>query len=83
MAECRLRKAGGGVSMVGEVMTGGGFWILGSFGEEGRRRGCTAGWKMRERGRESDLKGGPVRPKNECGRTYISTFNRTRAGAWV
>jgi hypothetical protein len=45
MAGCRLRKAGGGVSVVGEVMAGGGFWILGRFGEEGWRRRCTAGWR--------------------------------------
>jgi hypothetical protein len=45
MAGCRLRKAGGGVSVVGEVMARCGFWILGRFGEEGRRRRCTAGWK--------------------------------------
>jgi hypothetical protein len=42
-----------------------------------------AGWKMGKRGKESDLKAGHVRPKNECVRTYISTFDRTHAGAWV
>jgi hypothetical protein len=39
--------------------------------------------KMRERAGESDLKAGHVRPINEYVRTYIGTFDRTRACAWV
>jgi hypothetical protein len=38
---------------------------------------------MGERGRESDLKAGYVKPKIEYVRTYVSMFDRTRAGAWV
>jgi hypothetical protein len=50
MAGCRPRKAGGGVSVVGEVMAEGGFWILGRFGEEGRRRRCTVWWRSGGKG---------------------------------
>jgi hypothetical protein len=39
--------------------------------------------KMGEKGKKSDLKAGHVRPKNKYVQTYIGTFNRTRAGAWV
>jgi hypothetical protein len=39
--------------------------------------------KMRERGGEGDLKAGHEGPKTEYVRTYRSTFDRTRAGAWV
>jgi hypothetical protein len=40
------------------------------------------GWlgKMGERGGENDLKVGHEGPKTECVRTYIGTFDRTRAG---
>jgi hypothetical protein len=38
---------------------------------------------MRERGGEGDLKAGHKRPETEYVRTYRSTFDRTRAGAWV
>jgi hypothetical protein len=38
---------------------------------------------MGERGRESDLKAGHVRPKSEYVRTYISMFDRTRAESRV
>jgi hypothetical protein len=34
--------------------------------------------EMKKEGRESDLKAGHVRPKNECDRTYRSAFNRIR-----
>jgi hypothetical protein len=44
-------------------------------GGEGVRRWVENG----EKRKESDLKAGHVRPKNECVRTYISTFDRTRA----
>jgi hypothetical protein len=38
-----------------------------------------AGEENGGKGKESDLKAGHVRPKNECIRTYIGTFERTRA----
>jgi hypothetical protein len=49
-------------------MGGGGFWILGSFrclGRERQRETCTALGENGEKGRESDLKAGHARPKNE------------------
>jgi hypothetical protein len=58
---------------------------FGDLGEEGRRRmgkgeGVRLWKKMGERGKKSDLKAGHVRPKTEYVRTYISTFDCTRAG---
>jgi hypothetical protein len=38
--------------------------------------------EMRERGGEGDLKVGLDGPKTEYVRTYIGTFDRTRAGEW-
>jgi hypothetical protein len=35
--------------------------------------------KMGEKGRESDLKAGHVRPKNKYVRMYLSTFDRIHA----
>jgi hypothetical protein len=61
-----------------------GFWILGSFrclGRERRRENCTAAGKKWGRGKKCDLKTSHARPKTEYVRTYISTFDRTRAGA--
>jgi hypothetical protein len=58
-----------------------GFW-----GGEGRRRGkggCTAGGENGGRRKKSDLKAGLDGPKTEYVRTYIGTFDRTRAGACV
>jgi hypothetical protein len=40
---------------------------------------CTALAENGEKGRESDLKAGHARPKNEYVRTYLSTFDRTHA----
>jgi hypothetical protein len=37
---------------------------------------------MRKRGGEGDLKAGLDGPKTEYVRTYICTFDRTRAGEW-
>jgi hypothetical protein len=81
------RRAGGGVLMVGEVMAGGGFWILGRFGED-LWLGCDGGrdecvrllGKNGGEGKKGDLKIGHARPKTEYVRKYISTFDRTRAG---
>jgi hypothetical protein len=39
--------------------------------------------EMGERGKESDLKNCSRWPKTEYIRTYIGTFDRTHAGAWV
>ena len=47
----------------------------GGWGE----RKCGAGCGKWKRGRESDLKIGHERPKTEYIRTYLSTFDRTRA----
>jgi hypothetical protein len=44
---------------------------------------CTAEGEMRERGEKTDLKADLDGPKTEYVRTYRSTFDRTRAGAWV
>jgi hypothetical protein len=84
------RKAGGGVLVVGEVVGGGGWWWVGWVWIVGRRRteeglgvGCTAGGEMRRRRKKSDLKAGLDGPKTEYVRTYIGTFDRTRAGEWV
>jgi hypothetical protein len=70
------------------VVVGGGgcgwFWI---WGGEGRRCGDGGGvrlvGKMGEKGKKSDLKAGLDGPKTEYVRTYIGTFDRTRAGACV
>jgi hypothetical protein len=59
----RWRKAGGGVSVVGEVDAGGGwrwvcvFWMFGEVRDGGEGRGLY-GWlgKMGERGGKRDLK---------------------------
>jgi hypothetical protein len=40
-------------------------------------------WKNEGERGENDLKAGHERPKTEYVRMYISTFDRTRAGAWV
>jgi hypothetical protein len=75
--------SGGG----GGVGGGGCGWILdlGRRGTEVRYRGCcTAEGKMGGRGGgKCDLKAGHKRPETEYVRTYRSTFDRTRAGAWV
>jgi hypothetical protein len=39
--------------------------------------------KIRGEGKKCDLKTGHTIPKTEYVRTYIGTFDRTRAGAWV
>jgi hypothetical protein len=46
-------------------------------------KGCTAEGEMRGKGGKSDLKAGLDGPKTEYVRTYIGTFDRTRAGEWV
>jgi hypothetical protein len=46
-------------------------------------KGCTAEGEMRGGGGKSDLKAGLDGPKTEYVRTYIGTFDRTRAGACV
>jgi hypothetical protein len=53
--------------------------------ENGFRGCCTVEGKMGEGGggKKCDLKAGHERPKTEYVRTYRSTFDRTRAGAWV
>jgi hypothetical protein len=40
---------------------------------------CTAAGEMGENGGKCDLKIGPEKAQLECVRTYISTFDRTRA----
>jgi hypothetical protein len=68
---------------------GGGWWWVWVVLDLGRRRTeeregrglCTAAGKMGERGGKCDLKAGHEGPKTEYVRTYISTFDRTRAGA--
>jgi hypothetical protein len=78
-----LRRCSDGAVAVGRCL-GGGIWILGRLGEERTRRRWEGlygkGEENGEKGRNSDLKAGHVRPKNEYVRTYISTFDRTRAG---
>jgi hypothetical protein len=78
-----LRRCGDGAVAVGRCL-GGVIWILGRLGEERTQRrwkGLYGGGEENgENGRNSDLKAGHVRPKNEYVRTYISTFNRTPAG---
>jgi hypothetical protein len=78
----RRRSFGGG--------GGGGWWWVAWVWIVGRRRteeglgvGCTAGGEMRGRMKKSDLKAGLDGPKTEYVRTYIGTFDRTRAGACV
>jgi hypothetical protein len=39
--------------------------------------------KIGGEGKKCDLKTGHARPKTEYVRTYIGTFDRTHAGAWV
>jgi hypothetical protein len=57
---------------------------LGRRGTEVRYRGCcTAEGKMGGKGGKCDLKAGHKRPETEYVQTYRSTFDRTRAGAWV
>jgi hypothetical protein len=83
----RWRLAGGGVLVVGEAMGGGGlvwFWILGRRRTEVRGwGGCTAGGENGGKRKKNDLKAGLDGPKTEYVRTYIGTFDRTRAGACV
>jgi hypothetical protein len=80
------RTTGGDVLVVGEVVGGGGcgwFWI---WGGEGRRCGDGGGygwWGKWGKKKKSDLKAGLDGPKAEYFRTYIGTFDRTRAGACV
>jgi hypothetical protein len=45
--------------------------------------GCTAEGKNEGKRGKDDLKAGLDRPKTEYVRTYIDTFDRTRAGEWV
>jgi hypothetical protein len=62
---------------------------LGSFGfgEEkdggAGKGGCTAEGKNEGKRGKNDLKAGLDGPKTEYVRTYIGTFDRTRAGEWV
>jgi hypothetical protein len=57
------------------------------FGEEkdggAGMGGCTAGGENGGKRKKSDLKAGLDGPKTEYVRTYIGTFDRTRAGACV
>jgi hypothetical protein len=82
----RWRMAGGGVLVVG------GQWVVvgvGGFGfREERDGGAVSGvlYSRRKNGGEGgkcDLKAGHKRPETEYLQTYWSTFDRTRAGAWV
>jgi hypothetical protein len=81
----RWRMAGGGVLVVGEAVGGGGcgwIWIW-----EERDGGAVSGvlyGRRKNRGEgKCDLKAGHKRPETKYVRTYRSTFDRTRAGAWV
>jgi hypothetical protein len=81
----RWRTAGGGVLVVGEAVGGGG---CGYFGfREKMDGGGVSGNAVRPKGKnegkkggEGDLKAGLDGPKTEYVRTYIGTFDRTRAG---
>jgi hypothetical protein len=54
-------------------------WCMGEEGRRWEKERVYGTGKIGERGRENDLKPGHARPKNEYIRTYISTFDRTRA----
>jgi hypothetical protein len=75
----RCRDAGDGVSVMVGRCFGGVFWMLGRK-ENGDGGGeCMAQEKEMRGKKNSDLKIGHVRPKNECVRTYMSAFDRIRA----
>jgi hypothetical protein len=79
----RWRMAGDGVAVVGEVVGVGGFGFREEKDGGGAGGCCTAeGEEWGKRGK-NDLKKCSRWPKTEYVRTYKSTFDRTRAGAWV
>jgi hypothetical protein len=79
----RRRTAGGGVSVVGEVVGGGGEGFILDLGKRGTEVGLE-GVCMAKRGKwgKNDLKNCSRWPKTEYVQTYMSTFDRTRVGAW-
>jgi hypothetical protein len=73
--------------MVGEVVGGGGEGFILDLGRRGTEVGLEGAVRPKgvngKKREKNDLKNCSRWPKTEYVRTYRSTFDRTRAGAWV